>query len=169
MTKKLLVLNLFGGPGCGKSTTATGVFHELKKRNIKSEYVHEYAKDLTWDENFNVLQNGIYVLAKQYHKIWRLQNKVDIVVTDSPLLLNMIYNTKHHDLTRSLFDEFDNENYFIIRSKNYQQYGRTQTLDQAKEIDEKVKDVLTSYPFEILGYNTAARVITEKYLSSIKE
>lgn len=163
MTKKLLVLNLFGGPGCGKSTTATGVFHELKKRNIKSEYVHEYAKDLTWDENFNVLQNGIYVLAKQYHKIWRLQNKVDIVVTDSPLLLNMIYNTKHHNVCRELFDEFENHNYFITRSKEYLQYGRTQTLDQAKEIDTKVKNVLEGYPYEILDYSTAVETIVSKY------
>jgi tRNA uridine 5-carbamoylmethylation protein Kti12 len=167
--KKLRVINLYGGPGCGKSTTAAGIIHYLKSTDVKAEYVTEFAKDLTWDESFGVLQNGIYVLANQYHRLWRLQGKVDVVVTDSPLLLNMVYNTKHHDLTRQLFEEFDNDNYFIIRSKNYMKYGRTQTLEEAKALDEKAKGVLGSYPYEILDYSTAAAHIVKKYTPEVKE
>lgn len=162
--KKLKVINLYGGPGCGKSTTASGIIHYLKSTQVKAEYVTEFAKDLTWDESYNVLQNGLYVLANQYHRLWRLKGKVDIVVTDSPLLLNMIYNDTHHDLTRSLFDEFDNDNYFIIRSKGYMKYGRTQSHEEAKGIDERVKNVLTEYPYETLDYTNAAKIITSKYV-----
>jgi len=168
-TKKLKVINLYGGPGCGKSTTAAGIIHYLKSTNVKAEYVTEFAKDLTWDESYNVLSNGLYVLANQYHRLWRLQGKVDVVVTDSPLLLNMIYNTKHHDLTRELFEEFDNDNYFIIRSKQYMKYGRTQTHEEAKQIDEKVKVVLNGYNYDILDYAVAAKHIVSKYTPEVKE
>ena len=31
MNKKPLIINLIGGPGCGKSTAAAGLFYALKK------------------------------------------------------------------------------------------------------------------------------------------
>jgi hypothetical protein len=39
-----VVVNLFGGPGTGKSTTASGVFYHLKRDNRNVELVQEYAK-----------------------------------------------------------------------------------------------------------------------------
>lgn len=41
-----LVINFFGGPGCGKSTMASRLFSELKSKGVKCEYVTEYAKDV---------------------------------------------------------------------------------------------------------------------------
>ena len=32
--KKTKIINLFAGPGAGKSTVASGLFHEMKKRYI---------------------------------------------------------------------------------------------------------------------------------------
>ena len=48
--KKLTVINFFGGPGCGKSTTAAELFAKMKKANYKVELVHEVAKDFIWEE-----------------------------------------------------------------------------------------------------------------------
>lgn len=43
MTKTLLV-NLFGGPGTGKSTTRAGLFNTLKLTGVNSEEVPEHAE-----------------------------------------------------------------------------------------------------------------------------
>ena len=42
--KKTLVINLFGGPGVGKSTLCASVFAKLKIMGIDCEMATEYAK-----------------------------------------------------------------------------------------------------------------------------
>lgn len=59
-----LVVNLYAGPGTGKSTTAALAFGELKTLGVNCEYVQEYAKDRVWDEHFSVFSNQIYLLGK---------------------------------------------------------------------------------------------------------
>lgn len=39
------VINLFAGPGSGKSTTCAGVFSKLKLAGVNCEMALEYAKD----------------------------------------------------------------------------------------------------------------------------
>ena len=46
-----LVINLFGGPGCGKSTIAALLFGKLKQNGINCEMALEYAKDKVWEES----------------------------------------------------------------------------------------------------------------------
>ena len=164
---KLVVINFFAGPGAGKSTSACETFAALKKRDIKCEYVSEVAKDLTYEQSFHTRSNGLYVLAKQYHRMWRLLGHVDVIVTDSPLLLNMAYNDRFHDVCRELFDEFDNRNYFIKRSKKYMQYGRTQTPEEAQDIDLVVKNLLEGHEYQELDYNMAGIQATTDYLLSV--
>jgi tRNA uridine 5-carbamoylmethylation protein Kti12 len=82
----MVIISMIGGPGTGKSTLAAEIFARLKRDHYDVELVTEYAKDLTWNEAQKVLQNQVYVFAKQQHRFWRLKNKVDIVVTDSPIL-----------------------------------------------------------------------------------
>ena len=42
----MLVVNLFGVPGAGKSTGAAYVFSKLKMKGINAELVTEFAKDI---------------------------------------------------------------------------------------------------------------------------
>ena len=67
--KKTIIVNLFAGPGSGKSTSASGIFHNLKLAHINSEYVSEFAKDAVWGENFKVLENQIFVYGEQHNRI----------------------------------------------------------------------------------------------------
>ena len=66
-----LVVNLFGGPGCGKSTVAALLFGKLKQHGVNCEMALEYAKDKVWEESFKTLEDQIYIFGKQLHKIWR--------------------------------------------------------------------------------------------------
>lgn len=150
------VINLFAGPGAGKSTIAAGIFFELKTKNIKCELVTEYAKDMTYEERQTTLRDQLYMLAKQNQRIRRLQNKVDYIITDSPLLLGLAYTPEDYyehfqPLVLEIFNSYDNLNVYINRVKPYQNYGRNQTEVQAKEKDRII--------YEILRYNKLEHII----------
>lgn len=144
--KKTTVINFFGGPGCGKTTLAVSIFSLLKLHDIEAELVTEIAKDFTWEERFKTLENQYYVWAKQQHKLWRLKNKVDIIVNDSPLLLSFIYGERKpqcfYDLVLHDFNEYNNINFFIKRSNKFNQNGRNQSQSESIVIDKQIKTLL---------------------------
>jgi hypothetical protein len=49
--KNTLLVNLYAGPGAGKSTGAAYIFAKLKMAGVDCEYVSEYAKDRVWQED----------------------------------------------------------------------------------------------------------------------
>lgn len=150
--KRTIVVNFTGGPGCGKSTMATHLFAELKWSGINCEYVSEYCKDKVWEESYKVLDSQIYVFGKQYHKLKRLEDKVDVIITDAPLIHSIIYNKEDgetfNELVLQTFNSFNNINYYIERKKPYNPKGRTQTLEQSKGIDGDIKTILDNHNVE---------------------
>ena len=152
--EKLKVINLFAGPGAGKSTNAALLFGTMKRKGYKVELVTEYAKDMVYEQRDNILEDQLYILAKQARRLHRLKNSgVEYIVTDSPILLSCIYNKSYSEiesLAKNIFEEYNNINYFIKRSKPYQQYGRQQTEDEAKEIDNKVLTLLNNYKYTVI-------------------
>lgn len=143
------VINLFSGPGAGKSTTAAGVFALLKLHGVRSELVTEFAKDLTWEKREHTLNNQYYVWGKQYHKMWRVRFKVLVTVTDAPLMHSVLYSNEEDKTFKKMvyesFNKFNNVNYFIKRVKKYDVAGRSQTREQAEELDYNVTDMLKKY------------------------
>lgn len=142
------VINLFAGPGAGKSTTAAGLFFLMKNKGYNVELITEFAKDLTWENRNKTLENQIYVFAKQYHRLYRLENKVEYVITDSPLLLSLIYSKTDYfngtfaNLVKEVWNEYINYSFFIERIKEYKQIGRSQDEEGAKKIDLTVLNLL---------------------------
>lgn len=164
--KKTIIVNLFGGPGSGKSTTAAGLFHKLKINGINCELVTEFAKHITWKEDFNTLKNQIYVFAKQHDRMFHLKDKVDVIITDSPIIMGLSYcnwDLMSRSFEQLVVDEFNrtdavNINYFINRVKEYNPSGRSQTEEEAKEKDMEIKTLLNKYdvPFETIDGNENA-------------
>ena len=147
MTK---VINLFAGPGAGKSTNAAGIFYEMKSRGINCELVTEYAKDCVWEDRYGVLQDQIYVFGKQHHRLWKLQGKVDYVITDSPLYLSYMYANSEDKgiieaVVRQYASKMDNINIFVERTKKYNPIGRMQTEEQAKTLDDEIKGIVHKF------------------------
>lgn len=136
----MLVVNLFGAPGAGKSTGAAYIFSKLKMAGINAELVTEFAKDKVWEGSQAVFENQAYIFGKQYFRISRLQNKVDVVITDSPILLSSFYNRdevlgKELDaLVTKVFNTYDSFNVFINRVKPYNPIGRFQTEAESDEL-----------------------------------
>lgn len=146
--QKTKVINLYAGPGAGKSTAALQICFELKKRGINAEYVSEFAKDLIYDGKEEMLKDQRYVTDGQYERLNRLRGKVDVIVTDSPLLLGQVYGKKsvdkeYKDEIRNRYDSFDNYNAFIVRGNNFTQKGRVHNLEESKQLDADVLQMLS--------------------------
>lgn len=136
-----LLVNLFGGPGVGKSTLAAGLFHALKIKGVETELVTEFAKDLVWDGSLEVMRDQLYIFATQRHRLWRLLGKVQVVITDSPMLLSLYYAPfksaefnalvvdQHYTLCRRL-------DVLVPRTKPYSTVGRVHREDEARRIDD---------------------------------
>lgn len=144
------VINMFGGPGTGKSTTAASVFAHLKQHAFEVELVTEYAKQLTWENRSSALSNQVYVFAKQLHNIHRLLNKVPLVVTDAPLLLSLVYKpltlpSSYDALVLDTFNQYENINILLKRTVDYNANGRNQTLEEAITVDTRVELMLQYY------------------------
>jgi len=176
---KPLTINVFGGPCSGKSTTAAGVFSLLKLHGLNGELVTEFAKDLSWEENLKKLEDQYYVFGKQFHRMWRIRNDVDIIITDSPLFLSKVYGVYlnkgwpdcFYDTVMDAFNSFNNINYYLKRLKHYSPIGRNQTEHEAKELDDVVKTMLEKDNVEfkeIPGDFNAINTITKRVLERIK-
>ena len=166
--KDTLIINLIGGPGSGKSTTAAGLFYKLKQMGIDCEMALEFAKDKVWEESLMTLNDQIYIFGKQYHKLWRLNNKVDVIITDSPLLVSLYYNKEEskyfNDFVVEQYNKFNNVLYFINRPDDYQTNGRTQTEEESKNIDKVLKNLITKYNIsykEIDCYKSVEEIVKD--------
>lgn len=140
-----IVINLFGAPGSGKSTAAAYVFSKLKMHGISCELITEYAKDKTWEGNQTALTCQEYVFGKQSYRMARCADKVDVIITDSPLPLGLLYNTDpalDENFTKvvlNVFNKYDNINYLIKRVVPYEQTGRNQDESESDELYERLK------------------------------
>ena len=148
--KKPLVINLFGAPGAGKSTGAAIVFAELKKRGVNAELVTEFAKDKTWEHNAMALGCQEYVFGKQSYRLARCRADVDVIVTDSPLPLSLLYVTDpallgdgaFQKVVMNVFNSYNNLNYYVHRVKPYNPKGRNQTEAESNALAAPLKSLL---------------------------
>lgn len=148
------IINLFGGPCIGKSTMAAELFSNMKKKNYNVELVTEYAKDAVWEERLNVLTDQLYIMAKQNRRINVLIDKVEYIITDSPLLLSAIY-TKDEDIIKlavKLHEKHKSVNFRLRRKPRYSKIGRAHTKEEALRIDDKIDALLLNY--NVLWANT---------------
>lgn len=167
--RKLIVINLYSGPGAGKSTFAARLFVALKEYHLRVELVREYPKDLTWENRITALTNQIYVFAKQHHMLFRLKDKVDIAVVEGSTINGLAYFNDNEELKRLILSEyhkFENINYFLTRNVVYQTDGRSQTESQAHDKDEQILHILAEHS---IPYETINPKDREKFLFIVED
>ena len=146
MTK---VINLFGGSGVGKSTTAAHLFAEMKYRGLHCELVREYVKTWAWQDKKVGEFDQMYLLGKQSKYESILYGKVDYIVTDSPILLCPIYELYHSGkelvapAALNFLDDaktkgVEHINFVLRRNKPFDTRGRYDTAEEAVEVDHAI-------------------------------
>lgn len=179
------VINLFGGPGSGKSTTAAGLFYHMKLQGESVDLVTEYAKELVWEGRLeDMLDKQEDIFIEQQSRIRRLRDNVDYAIVDSPLLFSYIY-PKMNELQKGIDrwpalnefltfvaavnDTYDNINIFLDRPESFEANGRDHNLQEAQEIDNAIQDTLRglNQPFTCFTTNssTVAAILTYLRLS----
>ena len=142
-----LIAEFFGGPSTGKSTTTALTYGLLKQEGFNAEMVHEFAKDLVWEKRNVALSNQIYVMGKQIHRFERLMGEVDIIVSDTSILLSSIYGDVSNDFEQGLLSKWHEWNVlpiFIERTEAhpFRQEGRNHSYEESLEKDKEIQEML---------------------------
>ena len=153
-----LIINFFGGPGIGKSTQSSILFTEMKKDHMDVELTFEFPKIVAWEENYSAIKDQFYITANQHRNISRLYNKVKYIIVDSPIILGTVYKdfydtepsypSSFYDdsfdvFILNLFKKYNSLNILLLRDdKTYDENGRFQNIDEAKEIDKQIRKKL---------------------------
>lgn len=176
--KRPIVVNLFGPPGSGKSTGAAHVFSALKKAGVNAELITEYPKDKTWENNTAALSCQEYIFGKQSFRMARCRDQVEVLVTDSPLPLSLIYNKNpaldysFQNVVLNIFNTYENMNYCIKRVKPYNPKGRNQTEAESDALNEPIKALLSDccIPYKTVdGDDSGYDIIVSEVIKAIEE
>lgn len=84
--KEPIVINGYGGPGAGKSTACLEITAALKKEGYNAEYVQEYAKELVYEKDMEMLDGSPehqYEIIDFYEKINEGKSNEKEVVRDA--------------------------------------------------------------------------------------
>ena len=146
----LNVINLWAGPGAGKSTSAAGLFNLMKLAGLRVELVTEFAKDLTYQRDYGSLTNSLLLLGEQDQRLRRLVGHVDWALTDSPLPLSTAYATPEYGdwfagAVEGAYSRYTNWDFLVIRTKDYQWYGRNQTASEAVLLDNVIANTFFNF------------------------
>ena len=148
--KKLTVINMFAGPGVGKSITAHFLTGALACEGFNVEYVPEYAKDLTWGKQYSLLVEQGFILAHQYEAVRKLVgHDIDFAVLDTSILLGLMYMPPWYPASfkpflMDMYNSYDNINIYLQRNPKipYVETGRNQTYEEALQKDKEVLEFL---------------------------
>jgi hypothetical protein len=120
----------------------------MKIAGYNVELTDEFAKECVWEGNIPMLADQLWVLGHQHRKILRLSDKVDYIITDSPVLLSPIYRGRYGEsLYSDIIDKMalecynlyeTNINFMLGRQGDFEQKGRAQDLEESLEIDAAI-------------------------------
>lgn len=152
---KTTVINLFGCPAAGKSTTAAGLFYNLKLANKDCELITEYVKRLARTGKVIGMFGQIEIFLQQSKTEYELYNTTDYLITDCPLLLPAIYHNHYNSVEATTTIALDimkkasnsgvtYKNFLLKRTVPYVQMGRYETEEAATVLDKFITKQLNA-------------------------
>jgi len=146
-------INLYGGPGVGKSTLAARLYSHMKRNGANVELVREEVKQWAYEKRQIHPWDCVPIFGRQLEREQRLfQNGVRQIITDSPLLLNVFYSQIAHgcpahkslaDICKTFEKSWPSINFYVRRpDEDFDTSGRYQTEAAAILLDGMVEDQL---------------------------
>jgi hypothetical protein len=153
-TTPLKVINLWGAPGVGKSSTRAGLFWLMKLHHLNVEEVAEYAKLLVLSGMDWQLKHDQYSIFSNQHFRQLIVQRAgyEYAVTDSPLPIVGFYAPKEEaevisNIALHKFNEFENFNYLLTRdysdaSQPFETRGRMQSRLESIEVGKNLRQFM---------------------------
>jgi putative alpha-1,2-mannosidase len=150
----MILINLCGGPGAGKTTLSYYLAYRLKKAGIRTELTSESAREhhiYTYPADRvpqQLLDNQVLVVGQQYERILRLKRHgFEVALCDSALEQQSIYFTGHvyektlKAVIKDCATQFETYSVFIHPNPGtYDPESRTQKTEaEARALDKNVR------------------------------
>lgn len=145
-------INIYAGPGAGKSVVASVVYSNMKICGYNIELVSEYVKAWAYEGRNINLFDQVYIFAHQLRReSLVLCNSDNIIITDSPVPLSICFAKRNgvkswyhlQEIANEFEHRYPSYNIFLNRGDcKYKQDGRYETEEQAKEMDDLVRSHL---------------------------
>ena len=176
-----LLVNFLGAPSSGKTSLSAELFAYMKAQDINVEYTSEYVKGWAWEGKTVGPFDQFYIFGKETHNQSRLFNKVDFIISDSPVMLTAFYHVFYNE-DEALNDVCQNFyrlakekanikviNFFLPRKKEYITRGRFQTEAEANEVALGLKNWLEKEKYEYTELDCLDEERLEIVIKSIEE
>ena len=153
----MILINIAGGPGAGKSTLAAYLYYRLKRAGVRTELVGEAAREEhIYPGNPDrapapLLDNQVLVAGQQFERVLRLQRHgIEVAVSDSPIEQGLLYCADHpyfEGLTKTVYEiagYFETYNVFINPKPGcYDPESRVQRTEaEARAHDKTVRKLM---------------------------
>lgn len=146
------IVSFCGGPSVGKTTVSALVFSWLKMYGCSVEMAREYVKKWAWQGRKIVSIDELYFVGRQIHEESQYFDKVDYLVSDKPLVMDIFYSRKYASAivatgveaaVRAYYEEVRSLghchiNVLLRRSQPYDPRGRYEDEATAIGMDSKL-------------------------------
>lgn len=150
------VINIIGGPGCGKSLFTAAIVLYLTLHHKSVELIPDFAKALVWQKDYEALKNQYRIAQQQYNMMALLDGQAQYLINECSLPQLMFYNeyyddnicdvAKTHAHMLGWYKQFNNVNVLIDRADQpYVHTGRFQSEEQAREVDRGLRGTLARH------------------------
>jgi hypothetical protein len=147
------VINIIGGPGSDKSLFSAAIVLHLSLHGKTVETIPDFAKSLVWQQNFEVLKNQYFIAQRQFEMLNLIDGQVHFLITECSLPQVLFYNenyaenicdiAKTREQILQWYRQNDNVNVLVKRGdKKYVRSGRFQDEEQAREVDQGLREIL---------------------------
>lgn len=167
-----VLINMLGCPSSGKTSLSAKVFAQLKAMSLNAEYTPEFVKGWAWEGKTVGPFDQFYIFGKETHNQSRLFNKVDFVISDSPVMLTAFYHYFYNgdealnQVCKYFYELAEKKadikviNFFLPRKKKYIAKGRYQTQEEADRLAVQLKEWLDKegYPYITLDCTDKERI-----------
>lgn len=169
-------INLYGGPGAGKSTLASWLFAELKLRDYSIELVSEYVKSWAIEKRTIHPFHQVYFMGRQLEYEYRfLTNGVKNIITDSPVLLAATYARLYNshllevaNQMESIISTYERKhpaiNILLKRGDFFSEEGRYHNREESEEIDLAILSTLVANGIQYKEFYVEDRPFILSYL-----